>query len=431
MARRRKKSLPHSEYVKIREFPQGSIAYIFRRAGFSFGAHGGTDLAAALTYFTVLSAFPALLAILSLLGIFGQGEDSAKVILEFLQERAPQQMYSILEGPIHQLTNGQGAGFALIIGILSALWSASGYVGSFGRALNNVYGVREGRPGWFLKPYNVLITTGVIVLVVLMMLMFLLGASVLDWVAPYMPGVDIELIKVLWLNGRWVLILILAVFLIAMLYTATPNVRRLKIRWTSPGAVIALFGMGLGGLGFTVYTNNFSKYNATYGLIGGVIVMLVFLWIMNNMLVFGAHVDAEFERMRQIVAGEDIDGKLRVEPRDTRAITKYQEKLEVLSSSAQEIQDLASGQQTLPKPPEPSILERVQTAVSTNTEMLRQAVSDTRAGATEAQSSEDSGDVKEKASESSQKHTRDSTPHSDNPQNGSSKRQDSSRDTLF
>ena len=123
MARRRKKSLPRSEYVKIREFPQGSIAYIFRRAGFSFGSHGGTDLAAALTYFTVLSAFPALLAILSLLGIFGQGEDSAKVILEFLQERAPQQMYSILEGPIHQLTNGQGAGFALIIGILSALWS--------------------------------------------------------------------------------------------------------------------------------------------------------------------------------------------------------------------------------------------------------------------------------------------------------------------
>ena len=159
--------------------------------------------------------------------------------------------------------------------------------------------------------------------------------------------------------------------------------------------------------------------------------MLVFLWIMNNMLVFGAHVDAEFERMRQIVAGEDIDGKLRVEPRDTRAITKYQEKLEALSSSAQEIQDLASGQQTLPKPPEPSILERVQTAVSTNTEMLRQAVSDTRAGATETQSSEDSGEVKEKASESSQKHTRDSTPHSDNPQNGSSKRQDSSRDTLF
>ena len=159
--------------------------------------------------------------------------------------------------------------------------------------------------------------------------------------------------------------------------------------------------------------------------------MLVFLWIMNNMLVFGAHVDAEFERMRQIVAGEDIDGKLRVEPRETRAITKYQEKLEALSSSAQEIQDLASGQQTLPKPPEPSILERVQTAVSTNTEMLRQAVSDTRAGATEAQSSEDSRDVKEKASQSSQKHTRDSMPHSDNPQNGSSKRQDSSRDTLF
>ena len=109
------------------------------------------------------------------------------------------------------------------------------------------------------------------------------------------------------------LILILAVFLIAMLYTATPNVRRLKIRWTSPGAVIALFGMGLGGLGFTVYTNNFSKYNATYGLIGGVIVMLVFLWIMNNMLLYGAHLDAEIERMRQLVAGEHSEDIIRVE----------------------------------------------------------------------------------------------------------------------
>ncbi|VEJ29721.1 YihY family inner membrane protein [Rothia dentocariosa] len=145
---------------KNTRFSSGQYRLYFSSCGFFLWSARGTDLAAALTYFTVLSAFPALLAILSLLGIFGQGEDSAKVILEFLQERAPQQMYSILEGPIHQLTNGQGAGFALIIGILSALWSASGYVGSFGRALNNIYGVREGRPAWLLIPYNVFVTTG-------------------------------------------------------------------------------------------------------------------------------------------------------------------------------------------------------------------------------------------------------------------------------
>ena len=136
--------------VRLKDFPRGSISHIFRRAGFNFLSGNGTDSAAALTYFTVLSIFPGLLAFVSLLGIVGQGQESATVILEFLQENAPQQMYSIVENPIRQLTNGQGAGIALLIGILSALWSASGYISSFGRAINRIYGVREGRPVWVL-----------------------------------------------------------------------------------------------------------------------------------------------------------------------------------------------------------------------------------------------------------------------------------------
>ena len=123
--------------VRLKDFPRGSISHIFRRAGFNFLSSNGTDSAAALTYFTVLSIFPGLLAFVSLLGIVGQGQESATVILEFLQENAPQQMYSIVENPIRQLTNGQGAGIALLIGILSALWSASGYISSFGRAIKS------------------------------------------------------------------------------------------------------------------------------------------------------------------------------------------------------------------------------------------------------------------------------------------------------
>ena len=351
--------------VRLKDFPRGSISHIFRRAGFNFLSSNGTDSAAALTYFTVLSIFPGLLAFVSLLGIVGQGQESATVILEFLQENAPQQMYSIVENPIRQLTNGQGAGIALLIGILSALWSASGYISSFGRAINRIYGVREGRPVWVLIPFNILITTAVVVLAVLMMLMLLLGVDVLNIIGSHLPPhVDIELVKVLWLNGRWVLIFLAAVGLIAMLYTATPNIRHEKTRRMTPGAFVALTGMALGGFGFTLYANNFSKYNATYGLIGGVIVMLLFTWIMNNMLLYGAHLDAEIERMRQLVAGERSEDIIRVEVRDDRALKILDHKNETLISQANMLQRKSGGQQIMPKPKGLSLPQRVSQKVT-------------------------------------------------------------------
>ena len=376
-SRKQKPATPKYVSVKLRDFPKGSILYILRRTLFRFSANGGTDMAAALTYFTVLSVFPALLAIVSLLGIFGQGEDSANAILAFLKDNAPTQMYGILEDPIRQLTSGQGAGLVLLTGILSALWSASGYTGSFGRALNRVYGVREGRPGWLLKPINVLVTAVLIILVVLMILMMLLGVTVLDLVGQYVPEtVDMELIKLIWLNGRWVLILLMAIGLITLLYAATPNVRRFKAWKLSAGAALALAGMGLGAFGFTLYANNFSKYNATYGLIGGVIVMLLFIWIMNNMLLFGAHLDAEIMLMRQIIAGEDDHGHLKIQPRQTSASRAMKARQERLMSAGRELQQQAVGQGMLPKPKGPSIADRVQKAVDTNTTMIRTLIAD-------------------------------------------------------
>lgn len=399
--RKPKPAYPKYVSVKLRDFPRGSILYILRRTLFRFTANGGTDMAAALTYFTVLSIFPALLAIVSLLGIFGQGEDSAAAILAFLKDNAPTQMYGILEDPIKQLTSGHGAGLVLLTGILSALWSASGYTGSFGRALNRVYGVREGRPGWMLKPINVLITAALIILAVLMILMMLLGVTVLDLVGQYVPKtVDMELIKLIWLNGRWVLILLMAIGLITLLYAATPNVRRFKAWKLSAGAALALAGMGLGAFGFTLYANNFSKYNATYGLIGGVIVMLLFIWIMNNMLLFGAHLDAEIMLMRQIIAGDDDHGHLKVQPRHTSASRALKARQERLMAEGRELQQQAVGQGMLPKPKGPSVVARVQKAVDTNTAMIRTMIADgkerlengkkqqTRTDAAEAQASE-------------------------------------------
>ena len=399
--RKPKPSYPKYVSVKLRDFPRGSLLYILRRTLYRFTSNGGTDMAAALTYFTVLSTFPALLAIVSLLGIFGQGEDSAAAILAFLKDNAPTQMYGILEDPIKQLTSGHGAGLALLAGILSALWSASGYTGSFGRALNRVYGVREGRPGWMLKPINVLVTTALIILAVLMILMMLLGVTVLDLVGQYVPEtVNMELIKLIWLNGRWVLILLMAIGLITLLYAATPNVRRFKAWRLSAGAALALAGMGLGAFGFTLYADNFSKYNATYGLIGGVIVMLLFIWIMNNMLLFGAHLDAEIMLMRQIIAGEDDHGHLKVQPRHTSASRALKARQERLMAEGRELQQQAAGQVMFPKPKGPSVVARVQKAVDTNTTMIRTLIADgkerlengkkqqTRTDAAEAQASE-------------------------------------------
>ena len=396
-SRKKKPAAPKYASVKLRDFPKGSVLYILRRAIFTFGANGASDMAAALTYFTVLSIFPALLAIVSLLGVFGHGEESAAVILAFLKDNAPAQMYAIMEDPIDH-----GAGLVLLTGILSALWSASGYTGSFGRALNTVYNVREGRPGWILKPLNVFVTTVLIILVVLMILMILLGVTVLDLIGQYLPEtVNMELIKLIWLNGRWVLILFMAIALITLLYAATPNVRHFNQWKLSPGAALALFGMSLGGFGFTLYTNNFSKYNATYGLIGGVIVMLLFIWIMNNMLLFGAHLDAEIMLMRQVLAGEDDQGRLKVQPRSTSASRTLEEQRERLMYAGHELQQQAAGQGMLPKPKGPSIVARVKKAVGTSTTKIRtffaggkkqpkHAEADTTAEATEYKAKTDS-----------------------------------------
>lgn len=359
--------------VRLRDFPRGSLRYITRRAGFNFFTDGGTDLAASLTFFTVLSIFPAMLAFISVLGVFGRGQESATFILELLRENSPQQMYSLLEEPIRQLTDGHSAGLVLLAGILSALWSASGYTGSFGRAINRIYGVREGRPGWVLKPYNMLITTALVILAVLMTFMMLVGVSVLNTVGRYLPAtVDMELVKVLWLNGRWLVIFAAAIAAIAMLYTATPNIRREKVRRMTPGAFVALTGMALGGLGFTIYANNFGKYNATYGLIGGVIVTLLFTWIMNIMLLFGAHLDAEIERMRQLVAGEHSAVEIRVALRNTQAIKKMDRTNEQFISAARILQHRSGGQQIMPKPKGPSLARQVSQQVTATMEQVQE-----------------------------------------------------------
>lgn len=321
---------------KLSKVEKSNWGYVFKRAFNKFLGDGCTDLAAALTYFAVLSIFPALLAIVSLLGVFGQGKQTTDAILNFLSDYAPADMVSLVSEPISQLTNSNAAGFALITGVVGALWTASGYVGGFSRALNKIYGVTEGRPFVKHKATMLAITASIVILAVLMLLMVLTSDSVLQMVNRYIP-IDIAGFAAVWTWVRWPIMVVIAVVMIAILYYATPNVKQPKLRWISPGAVFALVTMGIAGVGFSFYVANFGSYNATYGLIGGVIVMLLFLWIMNNVLLLGAQIDAEIERARELQAGIRAEENIQLPVRDDTQAIKVQEKQEKIVEEGRQI----------------------------------------------------------------------------------------------
>ncbi|MEX3598704.1 YihY/virulence factor BrkB family protein [Kocuria carniphila] len=312
-----------------------SWGYVFKRAISEFSKDGCTDLAASLTYFAVLSIFPALLALVSLLGVFGQGEATTTAILDFLEQYAPAELVSLLSGPISQLTTQSGAGLALVVGVAGALWTASGYTGAFGRAMNRIYEVSEGRPFLKLKPVLLLVTLAVVLIIALVMFMVLLSGDIAQTVGD-LVGLGSTAVTV-WNWAKLPVILFLLVLMIALLYYATPNVKQPKFRWMSPGAVIALVVMILAGVGFAFYVSNFASYNATYGIIGSVIILLLGLWIMNNVLLFGAEVDAEVERGRELQGGLRAEGTIQLPPRDVRQTEKLEAKEEKLEAEGRKL----------------------------------------------------------------------------------------------
>ena len=299
-----------------------SWKYIAKKTFREFTKDQCGDLAAALTYYGVLSLFPALLALVSLLGIFGQAEKTTAAMLEIVQGIAPGAALDVIKQPIEELASSSTAGFTLIIGILTALWSASGYVGAFGRAMNRIYEVDEGRPFIKLRGAMLAVTLTTVIIVALTAAMLVLSGPVAEAVgnAIGLGGVFLTAWNIL----KWPVVVLLVIAVIAILYYATPNVKQPKFRWMSLGSFIALMIFVLASLGFGFYVANFGSYNKTYGAIGGVIVMLLWLWILNMSLLFGAEFDAEMERGRQLQAGIEAEETIQLPPRDTKQSDKLQ-----------------------------------------------------------------------------------------------------------
>ena len=207
-----------------------------------------------------------------------------------------------------------------MLGILGALWSASGYVGAFGRAMNAVYEIDEGRPFWKLRPVMLLVTLVAILLVAVVLVMLIVSGPLASSIGSVI-GLSTQAVTV-WNIVKWPIIVLFVVLIVAILYYATPNVKQPKFRWLSVGAVVAIVVWILASVAFAFYVATFGSYDKTYGSLAGAVVGLLWLWITNLALLFGAELDSELERGRQLQAGIAAEEELQLPARDTRGITQ-------------------------------------------------------------------------------------------------------------
>jgi membrane protein len=275
-----------------------------------------SDWAAALTYYGLLALFPALIALVSIVGLFADPATVTKALTEMVTAIGPASAAEALQGPIQSITsNPSSAGLALILGLAGALWSASGYVGGFMRACAIIYETPEGRPIWKLRPLQLLVTLITVLLVALVALSLVLSGPIVSAVAGPL-GLSSTAVTV-WNYAKWPVLVLVVLGIITLLYYASPNVKLRGFKWVAPGAAFALVVWLVASVAFAFYVANFGSYNKTYGTLGGVIAFLVWLWITNVALLLGAELNAERERSLELQEGvEGADREIQLTPRD-------------------------------------------------------------------------------------------------------------------
>ena len=290
----------------------GSWLGVLKRSAKGFSEDNLTDRAAALTYYGIQAIFPAILALVSILGLVGQS--ATQPLIQNLGKVAPGPAQKIFTSAIHNLQSSRGAaGVLVIVGIAIALWSASGYVGAFMRASNAIYGVEEGRPFWMKRPIQVAVTLVLVLLLAASAIAVVLTGGLATQVGKVL-GIGSSAVTI-WDIAKWPVLLLVVAFMFSILYWTAPNVRMKGFRWITPGGLVAVVLWIIASLAFGFYVANFSHYNKTYGSLGGVIAFLVWLWISNVVVLFGAELNAELERGRQLEAGEPAQDEPFVTPR--------------------------------------------------------------------------------------------------------------------
>jgi membrane protein len=308
--------------VSPTDIPGTGRLAVLKRTAREFQEDNITDWAASLTYYAVLALFPALLALVAVVGLVGQYPQTTDSILKILtQAGADQSTVDSLRSTINGVVrNKGGAGALLGFGLLGALWSASGYIGAFMRASNAIWEKPEGRPFWKLRPLQVAVTLVMVVLLALVLIGLVVSGPLAEAIGDQI-GLG-SAAATAYSIAKWPVMAGVMVFLLALLYYVAPNAKLPKFQWISPGAVAALVIWALATVAFFFYVRNFGSYNKTYGTLGGAISMLVWLWITNIAILFGQQLNSEIERGRELSAGiaaeQDIQLPLRDDPKKDR-----------------------------------------------------------------------------------------------------------------
>src|SRR5829696_1387788 len=305
-----------ADYAPVGADPKPTTGGTLKRTLKEFSEDNLTDWAAALTYYGVLAIFPALIALLSIVGLL----TDPRTLTDALTAVVPESAADTLNPVIKDLAgNTAPAGIGLIIGLALAIWSASGYVGAFTRAANVVYETPEGRKVWKLKPLQLLVTLIGVLFAAVIVAMLVLSGPVVDAIGSAI-GVG-ETGQNVWNVVKWPVVLVVLALMIAVLYYSTPNVKLRGFRWVSPGAAVAIVVAIVASAAFAFYVANFGNYNKTYGALAGVVVFLIWFWLINVALLFGIELDAEIERTKELKEGvpraeKEIQLDARAEPKD-------------------------------------------------------------------------------------------------------------------
>jgi membrane protein len=297
------------------DIPKRSWVAVLKRTWVELKEDNLTDWAAALTYYAVLALFPAILALVALVGIFGKYPQTTDALLDIVRQVSGND--SALNG-LRDTINGivqnkGGAGALLGFGLAAAVWSASGYIGAFMRASNAIYEVPEGRPFWKLRPLQVLVTLGMVLLVAVLLMSLVVTGPVAKAIGDKV-GLGSTAVTIYQI-AKWPIMAAVVLVILAILYYVAPSARLPKIQWLSPGAIVALVIWVIASAAFGFYVANFGSYNKTYGTLGGAISLLVWLWITNLAVLFGQELNAEIERGRELTAGLPAERELQLEAR--------------------------------------------------------------------------------------------------------------------
>jgi membrane protein len=292
-----------------------SVFSTVKRTATEFSEDNLTDWAAALTYYGLLSLFPALIALVGVIGFFADPQGATQTITDVVTQIGPESAADTFAGPIESITsNSSAAGILAIVGIAVALWSASSYVGAFMRASNVIYETPEGRPIWKLRPLQVLVTLIMVILAAVVLVALLVTGPLAEAIGSAIGLSDA--VVTAYQIAKWPILLAVVMAMIAVLYYASPNVKLRGFKWVTPGSVLAVVVWIVASAAFALYVAAFGSYDKTYGTLGGVVVLLMWLWITNLALLFGHELNAERERRIELGEGQaGAEKEIQLEPR--------------------------------------------------------------------------------------------------------------------